>query len=99
LQANYTDLNVPFDANIDSDRDTYAAVNNVINQTTAFGNDGTHRHFINFNAQPHTYVVNTRPTFIPSAPLVSTISVEVNTENKADQFIQPYIVQEFLIKY
>lgn len=99
LQPNYTDLNVPFDANIDSDRDTYAAVNNVINQTTAFGNDGTHRHFINFNAQPHTYVVNTRPTFIPSAPLVSTISVDVNTENKADQFIQPYIVQEFLIKY
>lgn len=99
LTPNYTDSNVPFDANIDSNRDTYAAVNNVINQTTAFGNDGTHRHFINFSAQPHTYVVNTRPTFIPAAPLTSTIAVDVNTENKADQFIQPYIVQEFLIKY
>jgi len=99
LTPNYNFLNVPFDASIDSDRDTYAAVNNTTNQTTAFGNDGSHRHFINFAAQPHTYVVNTRPTFIPAAPLVSTISVIVNTENKADQFIQPYIVQEFLIKY
>ena len=99
LSPNYNFPNVPFDANIDSDRDTYAAINNTTNQTTAFGNDGSHRHFINFVAQPHTYVVNTRPTFIPSAPLVSTISVIVNTENKADQFIQPYIVQEFLIKY
>jgi hypothetical protein len=51
------------------------------------------------NAQPHTYLVNTSQHLFRAAPLVSTISVEVNTENKADQFIQPYIVQEFLIKY
>lgn len=99
LTANYSDSNVPFDANIDSDRDTYAAVNNVITQTTAFGNDGIHRHFINFAAPPHTYVVNTRPTFVSAGSLISTIAIDVNTENKADQFIQPYLVQEFLIKY
>jgi hypothetical protein len=99
LTANYTDENLPFDSFKDSDNTAYAAINNVTNQTTSFGNDGTHRHFVNFSAEPHTYQVNTRPTFIPAAELVSTISVNVNEENKADQYIQPYIVQEFLIKY
>ena len=55
--------------------------------------------FVNFSATEHTYVVNTNPAFIPAIDLKSTISISVNTENKADQFIQPYIVQEFLIKY
>lgn len=99
LPSNYSDNNLPFDSAVDSDRDSYSAINNVINQTEVFGNDGTHRHFINFAAQPHTYQVNTRPSFIPAANLVSTIQVQVNEENKADQFIQPYLVQEFLIKY
>lgn len=99
LPSNYDDANVPFDSFKDSDQNTFAAINNVTNQVEVFGNDGSHRHFINFSAEPHTYQVNTRPTFIPSANLISTISVDVNEENKADQFVQPYIVQEFLIKY
>lgn len=99
LPSNYDDSNVPFDSFKDSDQNAFAAINNVTNQVEVVGNDGSHRHFVNFSAEPHTYQVNTRPTFIPSANLVSTISVDVNEENKADQFIQPYIVQEFLIKY
>lgn len=99
LASNYSGANLPFDSFKDSDQDAFAAINNVTNQVVAFGNDGSHRHFLNFTAQPHTYQVNTRPTFIPSSNLVSTIGIVVNEENKADQFVQPYIVQEFLIKY
>lgn len=99
LQANYTDDNVPFDSFRDSDQPGTAAVNNVTNQSSPFGDEGQHRHFVNFDTEPQTFVVNTRPTFIPAAEIVSTINIRVNEENKADQFIQPYIVQEFLIKY
>ena len=99
LTPNYSDENLPFDSFKDSDQDAFAAINNVTNQVVATGNDGTHRHFVNFSAEPHTYVVNTSPTFIPAAELTSTISVNVNEDNKADQFVQPYLVQEFLIKY
>jgi len=99
LTPNYDDENVPFDSFKNNDLDAFSAINNVTVQVEPTGNDGTHRHFVNFSAQPHTYVVNTSPTFIPAAELVSTISVNVNEENKADQFVQPYLVQEFLIKY
>ncbi len=100
LPTNYTEENLPFDGFADStDTAYYAAINNVTNQTESTGNDGTHRHFVNFSATEHTYVVNTNPTFIPAIDLKSTISIQVNTENKADQFVQPYIIQEFLIKY
>jgi len=100
LAANYTDLNVPYDGFADSTTDNYyGAINNVVNQTEATGNDGTHRHFVNFSATEHTYVVNTNPAFIPAIDLKSTISIAVNSANKADAFVQPYIVQEFLIKY
>lgn len=99
LAVNYTDPTVPFDSVKKDDRAGYSAISNVSNETENFGNDGTHRHFVNFLAQPHTYTVNTSPTFIPAVNLTSTIQVSVNQQNKADQFIQPYIVQEFLIKY
>lgn len=99
VPANYFDENLPFDSFKDADNDGFCAINNTTNQTRTFGDNGEHRHFIQFSAEPQTYVVNTRPSFIPAADLVSTIRVTVNEENKADQFVQPYIVQEFLIKY
>jgi hypothetical protein len=43
--------------------------------------------------------VVTKPTYIPADSITSTINIDVNTENKADGFIQPFLVQEFLIKY
>ena len=99
LDPNYSDPTLPFDSVKLGDRDGYSCLTNVTTQTENFGDDGTHRHFLNFEAQPHTYVLNTSPSFIPAASLISTFSIRVNTENKADQFVQPYIVQEFLIKY
>ena len=99
IPQNYDDPNVPFDVNKDTDQPGYSAISNVTNEVRAFGNDGTHKHFVNFEAQPHTYKVNTLPTFIPAGNLTSTININVNEQNKADQFIQPYIVQEFLIKF
>jgi len=99
LTPNYDEPTVPFDSFKTNDVEGFSALSNVTNETENFGNEGIHRHFVNFSANPHTYVVNTQPSFIPASPLVSTISIRVNEENKADQFIQPYIVQEFLIKY
>ena len=100
LTPNYTDLNLPFDSFKQSDDpDTYSGISNNTTETEPFGDEARHRHFLNFTAQPQTFVVNTLPTFIPSADLLSTINIRVNQENKADQFVQPYLVQEFLIKY
>lgn len=99
VPANYFDENLPFDSFKDADQDGFCAINNTTNQVRVFGDQGEHRHFIQFSAEPQTYTVNTRPSFIPAADLVSTIRITVNEENKADQFVQPYIVQEFLIKY
>ena len=100
LSPNYTDQNLPFDAFKNSDDpDTFSGISNTTVETEPFGDDARHRHFLNFSAEPHTFVVNTLPTFIPSADLLSTININVNEENKADQFIQPYLVQEFLIKF
>ena len=100
LTPNYTDLNLPFDSFKQSDDpDTYSGISNNTTETEPFGDEARHRHFLNFSAEPQTFVVNTLPTFIPSADLLSTINIRVNQENKADQFVQPYLVQEFLIKY
>ena len=99
IPSNYTDPNLSFDVNKDTEQPGFSAISNVTNEVAAFGNDGTHKHFVNFEAQPHTYKVNTLPTFIPAGNLRSTININVNEQNKADQFIQPYIVQEFLIKF
>ena len=41
----------------------------------------------------------TKPTYIPADAITSTIQIDVNEENKADGYIQPFLVQEFLIKY
>ena len=81
VPVNYTEDNLPFDSAKDNDAPGYSAISNTTNEVEAFGNDGTHRHFVNFNAQPHTYQVNTLPTFIP-ANLQSNISIQVNQQNK-----------------
>lgn len=99
IPGNWSFTNVPFDGNKDGDREGVSAISNTTNEVQQFGNDGSHRHFVNFQAQPHTYQLNTVPTFIPAANLSSTLKIIVNEQNKADQFIQPYLVQEFLIKY
>ena len=64
-----------------------------------FGNECIHKHFVPFNQDPHTYNVVTKPTYIPAGNITSTVNIDVNAENKADGYIQPFLVQEFLIKY
>ena len=78
---------------------TYGAINNTVTDIEEFGNECIHKHFVPFNQDPHTYNVVTKPTYIPASNITSTVNIDVNTENKADGYIQPFLVQEFLIKY
>ena len=88
---------VPFDgqANVV----TYGAINNTVTDIEEFGNECIHKHFVPFNQDPHTWNVVTKPTYIPASNITSTVNIDVNAENKADGYIQPFLVQEFLIKY
>ena len=88
---------VPFDSQ--PNNTVYGALNNVVVDIEEFGNECTHKHLVPFNQDPHTYQVLTKPAFIPAGTMTSTIEITVNEENKADGYIQPYLVQEFLIKY
>ena len=78
---------------------TYGALNNTVTDVVEFGTEGIHKHLVPFNQDPHNFQVVTQPTYIPGGSLESTIKIDVNEENKADGFIQPFLVQEFLIKY
>ena len=103
LPPNYTPntvsqaTQVPFDGQ--ASVLTYGALNNTITDVEEFGNDCTHKHLVPFNQEPHTFNVVTKPTYIPAGTITSTVNIDVNEENKADGYIQPYLVQEFLIKY
>ena len=93
--------NMPFSS---SDPDSYNQIpTGVANITTIVGetgNDGSHRHRIDFNSdEEHTYKMITRATFARAdSGLVSKITIEKNNSKKADKYIQPYIVTEYLIK-
>ena len=103
VAPNYTPLTVdsatqlPFDSQANTV--TYGALNNTVVDVEDFGNECIHKHFVPFNQDAHTWNVVTKPTYIPADSITSTINIDVNTENKADGFIQPFLVQEFLIKY
>ena len=64
-----------------------------------YGNECNHKHFVPFEQQDHTFQVTTNAVNIPATEIVSTIQIDINEENKADGYIQPFLVQEFLIKY
>ena len=103
VAANYTPTTVaaatqvPFDSQANSV--VYGALNNTVVDVEEFGNECIHKHFVPFNQEPHTWNVVTKPTYIPADQITSTVQIDVNEENKADGFIQPFLVQEFLIKY
>ena len=103
LDANYTPstttqaTQLPFDSQANDV--TFGALNNVVNDVEEFGNECNHRHFVPFDQSDHTYQVKTNAVNIPATEIVSTIKIDINEENKADEFIQPFLVQEFLIKY
>ena len=97
VAPNYFEKNVPFDGT--ANNVTYGALNNVVTDVEEFGTEGVHKHLVPFNQDPHTFNVVTQPAYIPGGDLQSTIKIDVNEENKADSYIQPFLVQEFLIKY
>ena len=88
---------VPFDSQANSV--VFGALNNTVVDVEEFGNECIHKHFVPFNQEAHTWNVITKPTYIPADQITSTVQIDVNEENKADGFIQPFLVQEFLIKY
>ena len=88
---------VPFDGTANTV--SYGALNNIVTDVEEFGNECIHKHLVPFNQEPHTYQVKTQPAYIPGGNITSTLNIDVNAENKADGYIQPFLVQEFLIKY
>ena len=98
-----TELNsaLPFSSN---DPDSYNQMaSGVANITTVTGENGvenSHRHRMDFESdEPHTYQMKTRAAFARAdSGLVSKITISKNNEPKADKYIQPYIVTEYLIK-
>ena len=77
------------------------AVANLTTATGRTGNTAEHRHRIDLNPDddPHTYKMVTRAaTARADSGLVSKVSFTTNTSPKADKYIQPYIITEYLIK-
>tara|TARA_B100001175_G_scaffold117365_1_gene99618 strand:+ start:3984 stop:5435 length:1452 start_codon:yes stop_codon:yes gene_type:complete len=99
LQGN---INVPVGRGVDSAYpDGITAVANMTTATGRQGNSGEHRHRIDLNPDddPHTYKMVTRAaTARADSGLVSKVSFTTNTSPKADKYIQPYIITEYLIK-
>lgn len=94
------DINLHMAPLDDSYQTGYAAVTNVHTLTGEWGNDGNHRHRLDFNSDiPHTFIMNTRAsTARADSGLVSKISLAVNDAPKADKYIQPYVITEYFIK-
>lgn len=94
-------LNLPFTNFDDTNYQIgMAGVSNITTLTGETGYDGTHRHRLDFSSdQPHTYQLKTRAaTAQPAGSLVSRITIDINNSAKADKYIQPYIITEYLIK-
>ena len=64
------------------------------------GDSNNHRHILEIDTdEPHTYVLKTRAASARAdSGLQSSITISKNDDPKADKYIQPYIVQEYLIK-
>lgn len=77
-----------------------SGVANITTTTGEFGSDGVHRHRLDFESdEPHTFQMKTRAAFARAdSGLTSRITITKNNEPKADKYIQPYIVTEYLIK-
>ena len=92
---------LPFGSTQDTVYDQgYGAVQNITTVTGREGTTNNHTHVLPFNSdEPHTFVAKTRPVFIQAInTLTSTVRITKNDSSKADKYIQPYIVTEYLIK-
>ena len=94
-------VNLPFTSfDTENYRPGFLGVSNITTTTGEYGYDGTHRHRMDFESDtPHTYALKTRSaTMRADTGLVSKITIKTNTSKKADKYIQPYIITEYLIK-
>ena len=95
-------LGVPIGGGVDPQyTEKLFAVSNVTTNTGRIGNTGEHRHRLDINTDddPHTYKMVTRAsTARADSGLVSKVSFSTNQSPKADKYIQPYIITEYLIK-
>ncbi len=104
LTPNYSFYTVPFSneqfAPSGYDRFGYGAAANQHVRTGEFGDNAEHRHRLPFDSEePHTYKMVTESVEISAnTGLKSTINISINEDPKADEFIQPYIICEYLIK-
>ena len=98
--TNWTDPNLPFSPFDEKYTHGPAAVSNITIQSGEVGNECIHRHRLAFDSDtPHTFEMKTRAaTARADSGLVSQITIDRNTDAKADKYIQPYIVTEYLIK-
>ena len=98
--TNWTIPNVPFSPFDENYTNGPAAVSNITIQSGEIGNECIHRHRLAFDSDtPHTFEMKTRAaTARADSGLVSQITIDRNTDAKADKYIQPYIVTEYLIK-
>ena len=77
-----------------------AAVSNITTRVGLTGDTGEHVHQMPFEVEPHTYEIVTSPVDITANnTITSRINITVNPSHKADEFIQPYVICEYLIKY
>lgn len=94
----YEESRVPFDTSA-PDRDTYfTGINNVtIPSSFAVGNTA-HRHILNFdNSIEPEFALESAGGFISVSGLRASCNVQISNTN-FDQFVQPFIVQEYIIK-
>lgn len=95
------DKNLPFGPFDELYTTSFGAASNVTTLTGMWGNEAEHRHRIDLDpdAHPHTFKMVTRAaTARADSGLKSTVSFTTNTDPKADKYIQPYIITEYLIK-
>ncbi len=101
LSVNYTYATVPF-ANpgyYDGMSMGQASATNLTTRVGSMGDESTHVHQIPFEVEEHTYKVVTDAVDITANGTVeSTITIRINESRKSDEFIQPYIISEYLIK-
>lgn len=77
----------------------YAAGLNLTTRVGRFGNEALHTHIVPFEVEPHTYQIITDAVNITAYGTISSqISIQINENKKADEFIQPFILTEYIIK-
>tara|TARA_B100001996_G_scaffold381561_1_gene371244 strand:- start:1468 stop:2922 length:1455 start_codon:yes stop_codon:yes gene_type:complete len=101
MSPNYTYPTVPysFPGYYASIQEGISAGMNLTTRLGTFGNLATHSHIVPFEVEPHTYQIVTDAVNITAyGTLESTINIQINKDKKADEFIQPFVITEYIIK-